>query len=372
MKQKMTSLEVRTKANDVDEKGRVTVAVNRTGIEDAQGDISMPGSFDATLKTDIARMKWLYNHDITKLLGVPLEGREENGDVIMTGQLNMNKQMCRDVFTDYKLMAEYGRTLEHSVGVIAVRRDKDDRRKVHEWKMLEYSTLSFLGANPCTYLVDLKSATRTQVSEAIEFLQKALEQPEYSDHKLKNIDMNLTLLLKSINGGRIVTCPDCGQVFDYDECEEHTFRDEVLDSARMYIGWLKDDTVREHIESMAGDIQVETIALLDSLKALKQPVTEKSITDIMSFVRCPHCWARVYASSVAPKETGVTSKSTDGKEDEEDNKDPEKDSGKHSGKDESESQDDGKDNEKDEDKDDDDKKQKSFNSFLGKIATKIN
>ena len=216
MKGQMMNLQVVTKANDVDAKGRVKVAVNRTGIEDAQGDISMPGSFDKTLREDLFRMKWLYNHDVTQLLGVPLEGSEQNGDVVMVGQLNMDKQLCRDVYTDYKLMAQYGRTLEHSVGVIPIKRNKDDKRMVEEWKMLEYSTLSFLGANPCTYLVDIKSATPSRIKEAVDFLQSALKEPTYSDYRLKSLDMNLQLLLRKLDGGRVVTCPYCGEAFDYD------------------------------------------------------------------------------------------------------------------------------------------------------------
>ena len=35
---------IATKANDVDEKGRVVIAVNAIGNEDSDGDISMPGS----------------------------------------------------------------------------------------------------------------------------------------------------------------------------------------------------------------------------------------------------------------------------------------------------------------------------------------
>lgn len=355
MEQKMQSLIVQTKANDVDAKGRVTVAVNRTGIEDAQGDISMPGSFDATLACDIQRMKWLYNHDVTQLLGVPLEGAEKDGDIIMVGQLNMDKQLCRDVYADYKLMAEYGRTLEHSVGVVAVKRDEVDKRKVYEWKMYEYSTLSFLGANPCTYLVDLKSATRTQVKSAVEFLKKALEQPEYSEYKLKNIDMKLSLLLKSLNGARIVRCPDCGYEFDYDSVEEHSFSDIVLDYARQYAEWVVSDTVYSHIQDMKPEIQADVLSVLDTVKALKVPVTEKSIAAVMSYVRCPYCWSRVFA----PAGESVVAKSADAsdenKEDESDNKpeDGKEDSGES------------KDN-------DSEKKSKGFPGFLGRLSEKIN
>ena len=64
----------KTKANDVDEKGVVTVAVNGIGVKDSQDDISMPGSFNKTLKENFNRMRWFLNHRTDQLLGVPLSG----------------------------------------------------------------------------------------------------------------------------------------------------------------------------------------------------------------------------------------------------------------------------------------------------------
>lgn len=303
MKVQMMNLQVVTKANDVDAKGRVKVAVNRTGIEDAQGDISMPGSFDKTLREDLFRMKWLYNHDVTQLLGVPLEGSEQNGDVVMVGQLNMDKQLCRDVYTDYKLMAQYGRTLEHSVGVIPIKRNKDDKRMVEEWKMLEYSTLSFLGANPCTYLVDIKSATPSRIKEAVNFLQSALKEPTYSDYRLKSLDMNLQLLLRKLDGGRVVTCPYCGEAFDYDEQIPHTFESSVIDMAQNIVRAIAEDTVYEYISSMKPEIQNEVGSVLEAFKMANLPLSEKSIVDVMNYVWCPHCWMRVFECQIDPSVT---------------------------------------------------------------------
>lgn len=301
MKTKIRNLQIQTKTNDVDEKGRVTVAANGIGIEDCQGDISMPGSFDNTLANDLMRMKWLYNHDHTQLLGVPLEGEEKDGNLIMTGQLNMEKQLCRDVYADYKLMAEYGRTLEHSIGVSAIKRNPSNRKEVLEWKMYEYSTLSFLGANPQTFLVDIKTATTDQIRESVEILQKALRQPEYSDLRLKNFDMNLKYLLLKINGGgRIVQCPCCGQLVDYDAYDETTVNDQVLEYARRYTDWIISDTVYDSIQAIAPEIQAEVSAIIDSFGA--QGLKNKSILEILSYVRCPHCWSRIYSSELAKQE----------------------------------------------------------------------
>lgn len=350
---KIQNLQMQTKTIEVADKGRVVVAVNRTGIEDSQGDISMPGSFDKTLKNDLMRMKWLYNHDWTQLLGVPLEGAEnKDGDIVMVGQLNMEKQLCRDVYTDYKLMADYGRTLEHSVGVVAKKRDTADKRKVHEWMMAEYSTLSFWGANPCTHLIDIKSDSPERVREAIAILEKALKQPEYSDLRLKDMDINLAILNKRLEGKNVVICPHCGQPVVYDEQQEYTFDNAVLDYASDYVRWTAESIVRAQVDALRPEIRAQVEQVLDAVKAYKLPLTEKTITALMHFVRCPHCWGKIYAAPIM--EDPVTKgcdpeddKEDEGKEDD-DKKDPE------------------------EDNEDDDKKDKSFAAFISGITKKIN
>lgn len=296
------SLVYETKANDVDEKGVVTVAVNGIGIEDTQKDVSMPGSFDKTLKNDISRMRWFLNHDVTELLGVPLEGSESEGNLVMVGKLNLQKQIGRDTLADYKLYAEAGRTLEHSIGVQAVKRDKEDKRLVKEWKMFEYSTLTHWGSNPQTFLVGLKSATADQVREAADFVRKAFTVRGYSDERLKNYDMELNLLMKALGGEEIVTCPCCGHQFDYNSVPEQTFSQQALDMASNYVRWITDDCVRTEIEKLTPEIRAEVVALLDTFKGAPADFTQKAITDLANYVRCPHCWARVYRTMTLIKD----------------------------------------------------------------------
>ena len=162
---------MRTKANDVDEKGRVVIAINAIGNEDDDGDISLPGSFNKTLKENINRQKWFLNHDVNILLGVPIEGKEEDSLVKMNAQLNMKKQISRDTYEDYKLYAEYNKTLEHSVGVNPVSRNKSNVKEVIEWEMWEFSTLTSWGANANTPLLEIKSMNKEEAEEHVKFLQ---------------------------------------------------------------------------------------------------------------------------------------------------------------------------------------------------------
>lgn len=322
MNREIQTLQYKTKANDVDEKGIVTVAVNGIGVKDSQNDISMPGSFNKTLRENIGRMKWFLNHDTTQLLGVPLSGKEEGGNLIMVGQLNLEKQIGRDILSDYKLYASTGRTLEHSIGVSAIKRDEQDKRKVLEWKMWEYSTLTSWGSNPQTFLVDIKSATPDKVKEVFDFLQEALTAKYgHTDEKLKEYEMNLELLKKAFGDTpNMVVCPSCGYEFDYDAQKEHSFDEQVLEMAAMYARWIADNTVEQHMNELAPEIQDEVLNVLNAVKAQGVDVTNKemvtkSITDAIAYVRCPKCWSRVYKTIANLNNTGEASKSAEPLED---------------------------------------------------------
>lgn len=294
---------VKSKTNDIDEKkGIVTLAVNIIGVVDSQKDMSMPGCFNQACKPEnFQRVKHLYNHDTAQLLGCPLEGKEENGALVVTSQLNLKKQLGRDVLADYILYAENGKTLEHSIGVSAVKGKytfDNGVRKVNEWKLYEFSTLAFLGACPGTHLIDVKHTTVDEAKAAIELIEKAMRQHGYSDERLSKYDEEMAKLLKAINGGRIVKCPVCGEEFDFDSVEHHTFTDQVLALAAQYQRWIVEDTVYEEMQNLAPEIRQQVIAVLDMVKADNLQLSEKAITDIMEYAYCPKCWSRVYASNM--------------------------------------------------------------------------
>lgn len=180
---------------DLDDKGRVLVAANAIGNIDSDNDISKEGSFDKTLREGFKRVKWLLNHgDI--LLGVPIEGNQSGKYLEMLGQLNMKKQVSRDIYEDYKLYAEHGKTLEHSIGVNAIKWSmKDDVREVTEWKLWEYSTLTRWGANEDTPMLGIKEAKTNE--DALQMLDLMLRKGNYSDEKFNLIE-NKIKELKSL------------------------------------------------------------------------------------------------------------------------------------------------------------------------------
>lgn len=176
----------------MDEKGVVTIAVNAFGNLDSDGDISAKGAFKKTIKENFQRIKHLLNHNFSQLLGVPEELKETSEHLVAVSRMNMEKSLVKDVFSDYKFHAEMGRTLEHSIGFNVVKRDEKDPRIIKEYKLFEYSTLTFLGANENTPLLDLKN--RDDIIDQIDFLTQALHKGQFTDEKFIHIEKRLEKL----------------------------------------------------------------------------------------------------------------------------------------------------------------------------------
>jgi len=193
---------------DINEKkGLVTVYANAFNNLDSDNDISLPGSFQKTIQESFNRVKWFLNHNHTQLLGVPVEAIEDSIGLRVTGQINMKKEIGRDTLEDYILYAENDKTLEHSIGVQAVKSEviegdevpeqyrKDGiqwMRRVSEWKWWEYSTLTSWGSNERTPMVDIKSLQ--ELENTVDFLNKMLK-GHYTDERLKKIEETYNILL---------------------------------------------------------------------------------------------------------------------------------------------------------------------------------
>lgn len=189
--QKDFSFEVK----DIDEKGVVTMYVNAFNNIDSAKEISMPGSFKKTIKENFKRIKHLYNHDRTMLVGAPLEMKEDSFGLLVRSAMNLDKQFVKDIYSDYRFMADHKRTLEHSIGYNLIKWSYDKTTNVQknlEYQLLEYSTLSFLGANSETPMVDLKNDSN--IEEQIVLLEKMLKHSGYSDEKYIEIEKHLNEL----------------------------------------------------------------------------------------------------------------------------------------------------------------------------------
>jgi len=192
---------LKSQVKDIDSKGLVVVAANAFGNVDVQGDMSMTGSFAKTIQENFNRVKWFLNHDTTLLLGVPVAAQETPQYLEITGQLNMNKEMSRNIFEDYKLYAEYGKTLEHSIGVDAIKWSQEGTiRKVSEWRLWEFSTLTAWGANENTPMLSIKDA-----KSEMDWLNLRLDKGKYTDEKFLEIEKQIQLLKSLIEEPAIAT-----------------------------------------------------------------------------------------------------------------------------------------------------------------------
>ncbi len=181
-----------TQVKDLSEEGVVTAYANYYNNEDSDGDISMPGSFTKTVQEQARKIRVFKDHDRYTVLGVPLEMNANDPSGLLTRtKFNMEKEVSRDMFTDIKLMMEHGQDADLSVGVIPVKRSDEDRRKVLEWKLKEYSFLSSWGANQMATVQQIKSGK--PVDEIIALITKAYDM-DYSDTRLKEIESILKTL----------------------------------------------------------------------------------------------------------------------------------------------------------------------------------
>jgi HK97 family phage prohead protease len=198
------NLEYQVKDLDT-EKGIVTVYINSFNNQDSDGDISLPGSFKRTFKNNGQTIQHWLNHDRDKLIGVPIKFYEDDFGAIAVSQLNINKQLGRDVFEDYKLFAAHDKTLQHSVRVQPIKFEEDragDKysRRVSEWKLvMEFSTLYGWGANQQTPLIDIKS---------LGDLELMMTEGNYSDEKARLIEETYNKLKKLLNNQDIIDPPD--------------------------------------------------------------------------------------------------------------------------------------------------------------------
>jgi hypothetical protein len=85
----------------------------------------------------------------------------------------------------------------------------------------------------------------------------------------------------------------------------------------MYARWIAEDRVSEEMHKLTPEIQAEVMAVLQAVnimkaggvrpteqKALVELYTEKNIQDAMTYVRCPHCWNKVYKTMTVIGKTG--------------------------------------------------------------------
>lgn len=190
----------------LDETGIVQFYANTFSNVDSDGDVSMPGSFQKTIKENWGRIRHFKYHDPKLMPGVVKELKEDEQGLLVTSKLILNTQLGRETYEEYKAMFDAQKQMEHSVKVNPVKYEivgeqsiASSIRKVSEWKLWEVSTLTAWGANDRALAVSIKNlegATREEIENEIVFLKSLLNISSYSDLKLEQIEKQMNFLDK--------------------------------------------------------------------------------------------------------------------------------------------------------------------------------
>lgn len=172
----MKSKSLKSEVLDTTEQGIVTIAISKFDVRDSYDDIVRKGAFAKTFKEGGHRIKHVMDHQLRQMavVGLPMKMEETDTHAVVVSKLNLEKQISRDLFSDYKFFKENGKTLEHSYMYETIKRNENKEIKgeeIAELKMYEYSTVA-LGANEHTPLLDLKSLEFSDIVKLEEFLRK--------------------------------------------------------------------------------------------------------------------------------------------------------------------------------------------------------
>lgn len=193
----MKSKNLKSEVLDTTEQGIVTIAISKFDVRDSYDDIVRKGAFTKTFKEGGHRIKHVMDHQLRQMavVGLPLKMYENDTYAIVESRLNLEKQISRDLFSDYKFFKENGKTLEHSYMYETIKRNDNKEIKgeeITELKMYEYSTVA-LGANEHTPLMDIKSLGFEDVQKLEEFLRKN----DVTNNKGKQIE-NIIAQIKAL------------------------------------------------------------------------------------------------------------------------------------------------------------------------------
>lgn len=187
---------IKSEVVDVSPKGIVSIQITQFDKFDSDNDRLLKGALTKTWQE--GGQVHLLDHikGISSYVGLPISKDSENG--IIESKLNLNKQIAKDLFEDYKFSQENGRTLQHSHGFLAFR-DKSEKNDkggydFKEVRQFEYSTVLF-GAISDTPLHRMKS--KTDIIDDILELELKLKCIDYSDEVRNYINENI-LKLKSL------------------------------------------------------------------------------------------------------------------------------------------------------------------------------
>tara|TARA_Y100001937_G_C7123238_1_gene333666 strand:+ start:1335 stop:2015 length:681 start_codon:yes stop_codon:yes gene_type:complete len=175
---------------DIDEKAGIVKGYGSIfGNLDSDKDIIEKGAYRKTLQENGKRIKYIYQHDITKPLGVMKELFEDDKGLAFTAEVPKT-QLGKDVLE----LMKYGVIEENSVGIMPIVKEHDDQKQIRylkEVKLYEVSAVT-LAANNEAKIDEVKS----------------------EKERLENIEKRYNRLIKLVKGGNI--SDEMGYLLEYE------------------------------------------------------------------------------------------------------------------------------------------------------------
>lgn len=191
---------------DIDgRKGIVTGYFANFNSLDSDGDVIKKGAFtksiiDSGPLSRKPRIKHIMNHDWSQPLGVLNVLQEDEKGLYYESQLGTHA-----LGEDFIKMVDSGLITEHSIGFRTIKYNQvtpwsdwspgKTARELTELKLYEGSSLTFLGANPNTPLIGIKSDMKQEkVSKRIELIIKSLRSGSFTDETFDLLEIELKQL----------------------------------------------------------------------------------------------------------------------------------------------------------------------------------
>lgn len=188
---------------DIDgRKGIVTGYFADFNSVDSDGDVIKKGAFTKTLSESgpssvKPRIKHILNHNWEQPLGVLRVLQEDQKGLYYESQLGTHS-----LAEDFVKMVDSGLITEHSIGYRTIKYNQvtpwsdwkrgDVARELTELKLYEGSSLTFLGANPNTPLLGIKSEQKAdKMAKRIDLIIKSLRTGTLTDETCDMLEIEL-------------------------------------------------------------------------------------------------------------------------------------------------------------------------------------
>ena len=165
------------------------------GNKDMDGDIIERGSFTKTIQERGPKgkqlIKYLLDHDKNKVVAKINNLYEDEKGLRYEAKIGTHS-----AGQDFQKMIESELINQHSFGFRIIKEDYDEQSKANRIKevmMYEGSAVQFLGANPETTFIDLKS--EQDAFEYLAKLEKFIRTSDATDKTLEKLENNLKSLL---------------------------------------------------------------------------------------------------------------------------------------------------------------------------------